>query len=248
MNYEPFKAVKGTTITKPSKTMIAGTMLLLFALIILCIAAFLYTRGYKNATIEYQNIIKELEAEVDRLSQPVAVYEEATAEVDISLIKSEIENIGELATVEYLYTDAGKFEDPAELFGHDLPFSFTTKHFIAKWDGVIKAGINLSDVTVEVNKFAKEITIHLPDAKILSHEIDQDSIETLDQKNGLFNPIEIEDVRTFDAVSKEAMEARVIENGLLDKAFENAKNIIQKLILTEKLKDMGYSIIILKAT
>ena len=65
----------------------------------------------------------------------MAVYEEASKEVDIRLINSEIQNIGELATIEYMYTDAGKFEDPKSLFGKNIPF--TTKSFIAKWDGVI---------------------------------------------------------------------------------------------------------------
>jgi len=67
----------------------------------------------------------------------------------------------------------------------------------------------------------------VPKARILSHQIDKDSIETLDQKDGLFNPVKVEDVRTFDSISQDAMEERAIENGILDKAFENAKNIIR---------------------
>ena len=56
--------------------------------------------------------------------------------------------------------------------------------------------------------------------------IDNSSIETLDEKDGLFNPVKVEDVRTFDTVSKNAMAERAIENGILDKAFENAKEIM----------------------
>ncbi len=130
--------------------------------------------------------------------------------------------------MEYLYTDAGKFEDPKQLFGKDVPF--TTKSFIAKWDGVIKAGVDISQVTAEIDNTNKEVIVHIPKAEILSHEIDSDSVETLDQKNGLFNTVKVEDVREFDAKSKDAMEKRAIENGILDKAFENAKNIIEKLI------------------
>lgn len=59
----------------------------------------------------------------------------------------------------------------------------------------------------------------MPKARILSHQIDKDSIETLDQKEGLFNPVKVEDVRNFDSVSQDAMEERAIENGILDKAF-----------------------------
>ena len=114
------------------------------------------------------------------------------------------------------------------MFGKDVPF--TTKSFIAKWDGIIKAGVDISQVTAEVDSNNKEVVIHIPKAEILSHEIDSESVETLDQKNGLFNPVSVEDVREFDAESKEKMENRAIENGILDKAFENAESIIEKLI------------------
>ena len=70
----------------------------------------------------------------------------------------------------------------------------------------------------------------MPNAEILSHEIDNNSIETLDEKDGLFNPVKVEDVRQFDTVSKDAMEDRAIENGILDKALKNAEDIIEKLV------------------
>lgn len=209
---------------------------------VLIIVVSIFYRGYSSATEKYEATIQRLEEEVDRLSEPVAVYEEASREIDISVINAEIHDIGELATIEYLYTDAGKFEDPAELFGKEIPFSFTTKSFIVKWDGTIKAGVDISKVTAEVNKGKKEIIVHIPKAEILSHEIEDDSIETLDEKDGLFNKIKVEDIREFDTNSKAAMEQRAIENGLLDKAFENAKAIIYKLLDTDIVEELEYTI------
>ena len=212
------------------------------AVVILVIVLILVINGNHNSKEKYEAAIKQLEEEVDRLSDPVVAYEEASRTVDISAINVEIQSIGELATVEYLYTDAGKYEDAAELFGKEIPFSFTTKSFIAKWDGSIKAGIDITRVTAEVKEPAKEIIIHIPKAEILSHEIDEESIETLDERDGLFNPLRVEDVREFDAISKEAMEKRAIENGLLDKAFENAKEIIRRLVDTGLVEELGYTI------
>ena len=200
----------------------------------------IFFKGYTNAKEKSENEIKELKAEIERLSDPTATYEEASKEINISVISTKIQEIGELATLEYLYTDAGKFSDPKQLFGHDIPF--TTKSFIAKWDGSIKAGVDISKVTAEINDSTKEIIVHIPKAKILSHEIDDESIETLDEKDGLFNELKVEDVREFDAISKEAMEQRAIENGILDKSYENAKDIIYKLINTDVVEELGYSI------
>lgn len=199
-----------------------------------------FFKGYSNASKKYEDEIIRLEEEVARLSDPVAVAELASKRVTLSLIEAEIKDIGELATIEYLYTDAGKFEDPKKLFGVNIPF--TTKSFIAKWDGIIKAGVEIDKIIVEINDVNKEIIIHLPSAKILSHEIDSNSIETLDEKDGLFNPLKVEDIREFDAVSKEAMELRAIENGILDKALENAKEIIERLMNNDVVQEQGYTI------
>ena len=187
-----------------------------------------FAKQYSSTKQKYEDTIAELEAEIDSVSEPVAVYEEATKQVAIN------------AMVEYLYTDAGKFEDPKQLFGKNVPF--TTKSFIAKWDGNIKAGVEISEVTAEVDKDNKVIVIHMPKARILSHQIDKDSIETLDQKDGLFNPVKVEDVRNFDSISQDAMEERAIENGILDKAFENAKNIIRKIVDNDLVEELGYTI------
>ena len=208
-------------------------MIVVIILIILAVIFFFVISRQKNE-------ITELKEEVERLSDPVAIYEEASKQVDIRVINAAIQDIGELATVEYLYTDAGKFEDVAELFGKNIPF--TKKTFIAKWDGAIKAGVDISIVNVETNNNTKEIIVHIPKAEILSHEIDVESIETLDEKNGLFNKLKVEDVREFDAISKEAMEQRAIENGLLDKAFSNTKDIIYKIVDTDIVEELEYTI------
>lgn len=220
-----------------SKIVIVAVIIVLLSVTALAI----FIKGYVSAEEKAEQRISELEAEIAELSDPVATFEEASKEVNINVINAEVQGIGELATLEYLYTDAGKFSDPKQLFGHDIPF--TTKSFIAKWDGSIKAGVQVDKITVEIDNSKKEIIVFIPKAEILTHEIDDKSFETLDEKDGLFNPIEIDDIREFDTKSKETMEKRAIENGILDKAFENAKDIISKLIKSNVPKELEYNIV-----
>lgn len=233
---------KGTEIDSLINRKARLIKLAIIVVVLLVIALTIFIKGYISAKEKYENQIEKLIEENKRLSDPIVQYEAASKDVSIEQIESKIQDIGELATVEYLYTDAGKFENPAVLFGKEIPFSFTTKSFILKWDGVIKAGIEIDKVTVELNESDKEIIVHIPKAKILSHEIYDDSIETLDEKNGWFNSIKIDDIREFDAISKEAMEQRAIENGLLDKAFENAKGILYKIINTGVVEELEYTV------
>lgn len=214
--------------------------LAIIAVLMIVVFMTIFFKGYSNATGKYEIIVKELQDKIDYLSDPTVKYTLATKEVTIDLIKSEIHDIGEIATIEYLYTDAGKFENPKQLFGINVPF--TTKSFIAKWDGIIKAGVQVDKIIVEINDANKEIIVHMPKSIILSHEINKESIETLDEKDGLFNPVKVDDVREFDKVSKEAMEERAIENGILDKASENAKEIIEKLVNNDVVQEQGYII------
>lgn len=216
------------------------TKIIIIAVVILILLLVIFFKGYSSATVKYKNKIEEQQKQIAELSDQVIRYTKLTKEVSIDLIESQIINVAELATIEYLYTDAGKFESPKQLFGQDIPF--TTKSFIAKWDGSIKAGIKADKIQVKLDKKIKEIIIAMPKAEILSHEVDKNGIETLDEQDGLFNPVRVDDVRNFDAESQEEMEKRAIENGILDKAFENAKVIIEKLINNEILKEQGYTL------
>lgn len=238
MAEKSYTEVQLRTIKKRIRWIRAMILLVLFV----AIALVIFFKGYGNAKEKYERIIQELEEENQRLSDPIVQYDVATKEVSVALIRAEIQDIGELATIEYFYTDAGKFESPAELFGKEIPLSLTTRSFIAKWDGRIKAGVDMDKITVEVDNAKKTIIVHMPKAEILSHEIDSESIETLDERNGLFNPIKVEDVRNFDAISKEAMEKKVTEIGLLEKALENAKQILRKIIDTGVVEELEYTI------
>lgn len=224
-------------LIKAKKKQIKFTLTAVLLLALLC---FIFYKGYSSASDKYQEVVNALQNKVDELSDQTAVLAVATKEVTIDMVESSIKDIGELATIEYLYTDAGKFENTKQLWGKDIPF--TTKSFIAKWDGCIKAGIDIQAITIDVDNTGKCITIHMPKAQILSQEIDKDSIETLDEKNGLFNPVQVEDVREFDAVSQDEMCERAIANGILEKATENAKNIIETLVNTDVVQEQGYTL------
>lgn len=221
------------------KLILAG---IIFMILLLCIG-FIFFKGYDKATLKYETKIDELEAEIEQLKNGANFIDPITKTINLSTIKSKMTNIGELTSQEFLYTNAGKFSDPKEIGNIKLPFAFTTKSFVAKWDGSIKAGIDLADVTITTDETSKKIVVNMPNAKILSHEIDDESFEALDEKNGLFNPIEITDYKEFESACKTEMEERAIEKGLLKKATTNAQDIICNLINTDPVAHQEYEIV-----
>lgn len=151
---------------------------------------------------------------------------EETTELDAVVLENQLTGISELASVTYSYTNMAQFRNSSEFYGMTVPF--TTKSFILTYDGVIKAGVDLSAAEVRVSGTA--VTVKLPEAAILSHEIDEDSVEVFDEKTSIFNPFTVEDMAAFQADQKQAMEAKALDKGLLTEAAEKAKISVEALL------------------
>ncbi len=76
----------------------------------------------------------------------------------------------------------------------------------------------------------QNIDITIPQAKILSHEIDEESIEVFDETKNIFNQISITDYNQFAIDQKESMESKAQEKGLLEEAQNKAQETIQTFV------------------
>lgn len=146
--------------------------------------------------------------------------------VTSDLISQRIRAVSEFATVEYHYTNMGKFENQVDFYGWKVPL--TRKRFIVSYDGVIKAGIDAEHVAVKVH--GKTVTVTLPAAQVLSHEIDDGSLQIFDETTNIFNPLKISDYTGFAADQKSAVESKAIENGLLTEAADKARDAVLRLL------------------
>ena len=147
-------------------------------------------------------------------------------QIDAVVLQNQLTEIRELATVTYAYTNMAQFESSNDFYGVKVPF--TTKSFILTYDGTIKAGVDLSQATVDVEGSTVRIT--LPQAAILSHEIDEGSVEVFDEKTSIFNPFTVEDFSSFQADQKAAMEEKALDKGLLTEAQAKAEASVRQLL------------------
>ena len=161
-------------------------------------------------------------------------------EITSDLISQRLNAISELATVEYYYTNMGKFENQVDFYGWKVPL--TKKSFIVSYDGVIKAGINAANLKTEIN--GNTITVTLPPSEILSHQIDDDSLEIFDESKNIFNPLRIEDYTSFSADQKAGIEQRAIDNGLLVEASEKAKSAVRELLTLAVAEPEKYTFVV----
>ena len=97
------------------------------------------------------------------------------------------------------------------------------------YDAHIKAGIDLSKASVEVN--GKKITVTVPRPEVQDIIVDSDSLEFYDEKFALFNWTEKEDtVKAMEYAKKDA-EEKVAQTELLNQASKQAETVIENLLL-----------------
>lgn len=152
--------------------------------------------------------------------------QEETPVITSDLLGERLRSAQELVTVAYYYTSMGRFENQVDFYGWKVPF--TAKSFIVSYDGVIKAGVDLEQLQVSIG--GGEVTVTLPESRIISHEIPEDSLEVFDESDNLFNHITIEDYTAFTRDQKSAMEQRAVDGGLLDRANQEARTAVDSLL------------------
>lgn len=156
---------------------------------------------------------------------------EMEPEITSSLIYNKLVSAKELTTLKYHYTNMGHFENQNTFYGYKVPF--TSKEFIVSYEGIINAGIDLNKMKVNVGD--KSIEVRIPAAEILSHEIYEDSLKVYDERESIFNRIDIEDYNDFSKDQKSEIEKKAIKKGLLKEADEESKRAIEEILMGDTI-------------
>ena len=144
--------------------------------------------------------------------------------IDTKTLKSELVAINELATYQKEYRETIVKDKKG----------FFSKRYYATYDGVIRAGINMENVNVEVDqpddsKEPVKIEVTLPDAEILDHTDDN---WTVVYEDGYQNKDIGNERNTVIKDRKKEVEEKFKEEGGLDEASKKAKEVIEDFIKT----------------
>lgn len=114
-------------------------------------------------------------------------------------------------------TDSSK-----KLFGASIPF--TNSKYIYSYGITIKAGYDFNEI--DWNEKGNIIEVKLPEVKILSSEIDQDSFKVYHEDESVFNQVTLEENNEVLTKLKEQAQTDAIERGLFENARDNAETIL----------------------
>lgn len=156
-------------------------------------------------------------------SNPKEIPENLTLEPQVSQMKS----ICELAVMECYYHNVAKYtEEDAEGFLWWLK----DKHFWIEYSGIVKFGIDVSLVNIEIND--SQITITLPEAEVQSCKVDSSSLTKdsyIVDKNSA--AIDAEDeIAAFKEAQSKLEEIASNDTALLAEAQQRAQSLLQDYV------------------
>ena len=132
------------------------------------------------------------------------------------------EDIGELATQSARTTEISTLEGSRDLFGVTIPF--TQSKYIFSYDVEIKAGFDFTQIEWSLNDYT--IEVKLPEAKILSSELDTDSFEVYLEDESIFREITLSETNEAIQELVKNAEEDAVANGILENAPANAETIL----------------------
>lgn len=172
--------------------------------------------------------------EIDKLREDIRVLEEEKAaksiyEVTTDTVRDDLAPLGKLITQEYIYTNSVRWEEwETWIFDWKRPLSDSV--IMVTYDGTIMAGIDLSRVQITVSDEQGAVTVSLPASEVIENKIPQESITVVDVKNGLFNKVTLDEYNRLMATEKIKMQQKAIDRGLLEKADEEARRMVEVLL------------------
>lgn len=144
---------------------------------------------------------------------------------------SGIDAICELATLQcYYHNVAESTVNESGPLGGLLKTGY--KRLWIEYSGVVDVGINVDEVTINVDDANGVVKVHVPDAKILNITLDKKSISKPLFETGFLTHISADEKTTAMAAAQDNMEQTAKENTtMLKQAYQRAKEVIEGYVV-----------------
>lgn len=176
----------------------------------------------------------------------VAVYLFMKRKQDIMTLKqakiiiyADVQDICEVALVKKTFNSIVSKDFDKKLPFFDTHIPGTSRKFLMEYSGVIKCGFDFQKVqVVPDDSFGRKIKIFLPKCKILDRYADVDSFKIHCQDAGIFvSNIKIEEQNEWVAADVENQVQIAIQEGLVERADENARQMLWSRISNRGLNN-----------
>ena len=214
------------TAEKKKTGLLVGLIVLILAAIAVLIAVHSLRGGRESAVPAA--VTPRPSAEVIVREKEVEKIVTVEKEISADILRDGVREVGVLVTEEYYFTEVVSFSSIKKLWNIDL--GITESSYLASYDGVVRAGVDLTGAEVAKDDEQKRITVTLPAAEIQGVDIDPESFQLYSEKAGLGNRLSAEDFNNSLVELEATAREKAIARGLLERADENARVLIRNLI------------------
>lgn len=200
-----------------------GIISLVLFIVVIWLAIGLLKMGDNKAATNPVPINAEDEKKLYDDAETTVVEEIVT--VDTEIIADGLREMGTLITEEYYFTQLEKYKKTEKVW--IFKSEATTAY---SYDGVVTAGIDCNEIGIEKDDENKKITISIPKASILNVDIDPNSFQMYEEKNGLWSKFNINDYNKSLIEFEEAGKKKALEKGIIEKADESAKKMVESFV------------------
>lgn len=200
-----------------------GIISLVLFIVVIWLATGLLKMGDNKAATNPVPINAEDEDKLYDGAETTVVEEIVT--VDTEIIADGLREMGTLITEEYYFTQLEKYKKTEKVW--IFKSEATTAY---SYDGVVTAGIDCNEIGIEKDDENKTITISIPKAGILNVDIDPNSFQMYEEKNGLWSKFNINDYNKSLIEFEEAGKKKALEKGIIEKADESAKKMVESFV------------------
>ena len=149
---------------------------------------------------------------------------------------NQIRGLSRLETVNYQLEKVvtGKSSGP-------LPDLLTSDKILLVAHGEVVAGIDLGDLKPEdVTVLSGTVTIKLPEAKVLFTRLDNEKTYVYDRQTGIFSKPDANLETEMRRVAEQEILAAALEDGILQKASDNAETVLRTLVTGLGYKEVRF--------
>lgn len=150
---------------------------------------------------------------------------------------SQISAIAELTTTINYYHDVVEIRDDPDLIFKFGLFRYGYKRLWMEYSGEVRMGVDASKIKVKNPDANNVVEIYVPKAEVLSAKVNHESLSEPIFETGWFTTITAEEKAEAVKLSQLNMEEKAKNDyARLDKAYMNAKNVIQDYV--NKISEM----------
>jgi hypothetical protein len=149
-------------------------------------------------------------------------------ETNIAVVMNQLSFCQELGTAKYRYSD---------IISIKKTMALSKSLSIIKYSGIIRIGIaDITQSDFEIYNQGKGLRIKLPDVEILGNDITNQ--EVFDESHSIFIPITLDEVFSEIDRAKDKTLEELVDEGVLEDARENAKKVIQQIMLAAGFEEV----------